>query len=113
MYPLISSPFSVNCFSRLLCSLILSWALLSSFLILHLNLVLLHVSIDLFPLLSQLLFQASNQFSHLVPVVHKSRHNFFHSALNQDTSHHPEALSIAINPVESLNDNVMLIEILL
>ena len=123
--------------------------------------MLLHISIDLFALLGQLLFQASNQFSHLerqmrvllittnnkiqkhfffylISVVHKSRHNFLHSALNQNPAHHPdainiflrilqyffaptswhlmsipEALSIAINPVESLNDNVMFIEILL
>ena len=31
----------------------------------HLDLVLLHVAVDLFTLLSQLLLQASNQFSHL------------------------------------------------
>ena len=39
--------------------------LVEVYLSIDLNLVLLHISIDLFPLLSQLLLQASNQFSHL------------------------------------------------
>ena len=75
----------------------------------------------------------SKSICHLVSVVHKSWHNFLHSALNQNSPHHPdfiigreslcfasilcfsipEALSIAINPVKSLNDDVMFIEILL
>ena len=70
--------------------------------------------------------------SHLVSVVHQGWHHLLHSSLHQDTSDHPEmqefvkndhfakrytiipeALSIAINSIESLDDDVVLIQILL
>ena len=69
---------------------------------------------------------------HLVSVVHQGWHHLFHSSLHQDTSDHPErqevvkndhraisysitpeALSIAINSIESLDDDVVLVQILL
>ena len=115
MYPLISSPFSVNCFSRLPISLpicrsnvrVTKWAFFQK----------------LYDIYSA---------SHLVSVVHQGWHHLLHSSLHQDTSDHPErqevvkndhraisysiipeALSIAINSIESLDDDVVLVQILL
>ena len=126
-----------------------SFVFFPSLLISQLDIVFLHIGVDLLPFLGELLVKALDEFSHLVsvkanskkvesealslsPVTHKSWQDFLHSSLHEDPTNHsgnsrhvkievnvtfffygPEALSVSINTFQSLNDDVVFVEILL
>ena len=82
-------------------------------LISELNVVLLHVPIDLLPLLSQVLVQVLNQLAHLVPVAHQGGQHLLHCPLHQDSSNHPEALPVSVHTPQGLYHYVVLVQVLL
>ena len=82
-----------------------SFVFFPSLLISQLNIVFLHIGVDLLPFLGELLVKALDEFSHLVsvkanskkvesealslsPVAHKSWQDFLHSSLHEDPTNH-------------------------
>merc|ERR1719402_556502 len=78
-----------------------------------LNVVFLHVAVDLLALLLQLLLESLDQLAHLVSVARQCGHHVFDSPLDKNTAHHSKTLSIASNTVESLDHNLMFVQVLL